>query len=61
MGGDLLQVVAGTTLGMLIADVPAVILGEKAAPRLPLKAIRIVAACIFALLGVLVLFGLSIG
>ena len=58
---DLLQVVAGTTLGMLIADVPAVILGEKAAPKLPLKAIRIVAACIFALLGVLVLFGLSIG
>ena len=58
---DLIQVVAGTTLGMLIADVPAVILGEKAAPKLPLKLIRIIAAVIFAALGVAVLMGLSIG
>lgn len=58
---DLLQVVAGTTLGMLIADVPAVILGEKAALRLPLKLIRIIAATIFAILGVLILAGISFG
>jgi putative Ca2+/H+ antiporter (TMEM165/GDT1 family) len=58
---DLIQVVAGTTLGMLIADVPAVILGEKAAPKLPLKLIRIVAACIFAALGALILMGITFG
>ena len=58
---DLIQVVMGTTLGMLIADIPAVILGEKAAPKLPLKLIRIVAATIFAVLGVLVLVGVSFG
>ena len=58
---DLIQVVMGTTLGMLIADIPAVILGEKAAPKLPLKLIRIVAATIFAVLGVLVLMGVSFG
>jgi putative Ca2+/H+ antiporter (TMEM165/GDT1 family) len=54
-------VVAGTTLGMLIADVPAVILGEKAAPKLPMKAIRMVAAALFALMGLAVLLGFSIG
>lgn len=58
---DLIQVVAGTTLGMLIADVPAVILGEKAAPKLPLRLIRIIAAAIFAALGVVVLMGVSFG
>jgi putative Ca2+/H+ antiporter (TMEM165/GDT1 family) len=58
---DLIQVVAGTTLGMLIADIPAVILGEKAAPKLPLRLIRIVAAGIFATLGVVVLMGVSFG
>ena len=56
---DLIQVIAGTTLGMMIADVPAVILGEKAAPKLPLKLIRIVAATVFAVLGVVVLMGVS--
>ncbi|MBL0124034.1 MAG: TMEM165/GDT1 family protein [Betaproteobacteria bacterium] len=58
---DLIQVVAGTTLGMLIADIPAVILGEKAAPKLPLRLIRIIAAGIFATLGVVVLMGVSFG
>jgi putative Ca2+/H+ antiporter (TMEM165/GDT1 family) len=58
---NLVAVVAGTTLGMLIADVPAVLLGGKAAPKLPLKAIRFTAAGIFALLGVAVLAGASIG
>ena len=52
---NLVAVVAGTTAGMLIADVPAVLLGEKAAARLPLKAIRYVAAAAFAVLGVAVL------
>ena len=42
------QVVAGTTTGMLLADVPAVWLGARFATRLPLKAARIGAALLFA-------------
>lgn len=49
-------VVVGTTLGMLLADVPAVFLGNSFAKRLPLRLIRMVAAGIFAILGALVLF-----
>jgi Ca2+/H+ antiporter, TMEM165/GDT1 family len=49
----LMPVVAGTTLGMMIADVPAVWIGEVAATKLPLKWVRGVAAAIFAVLGVL--------
>ena len=48
-------VVAGTTLGMLIADVPAVFAGHLAADRIPLKAVRIAAALLFAGLGVWIL------
>jgi putative Ca2+/H+ antiporter (TMEM165/GDT1 family) len=49
-------VVAGTTLGMLIADVPAVFAGHLAADRIPLKAVRIAAALLFAGLGVGILW-----
>jgi len=42
------QVVAGTTSGMLLADVPAVWLGARFAQRLPLKAARMCAAALFA-------------
>lgn len=49
------SVVAGTTLGMLLADVPVVFLGGAAADRLPLRPIRLTAAAVFALLGVVVL------
>ena len=45
------QVVAGTTLGMAIANVPVVLLGAKFAARLPLKAARYAAAALFAALG----------
>lgn len=48
---SLLQVVAGTTLGMLLANVPVVLLGSRFADRLPLRAARIVAACVFLALG----------
>lgn len=54
---DVIMVVAGTTLGMMIADVPAVFVGNKFAERIPLKLIHGIAAIIFAILGVLVLFG----
>ena len=47
----LLMVVAGTTLGMLIANVPVVLAGNFAADRLPLKLIHRLAAAAFALLG----------
>ena len=47
---NLVAVVAGTTLGMLAADVPAVYLGRIATARMPLRAMRMVAAALFAAL-----------
>lgn len=44
-------VVAGTTIGMLLANVPVVFLGSQLADRLPLRAARIVAALVFAAMG----------
>jgi putative Ca2+/H+ antiporter (TMEM165/GDT1 family) len=52
-----LLVIAGTTLGMLIADVPAVFAGEKLAARIPMKAVHIAAAALFAALGIATLLG----
>jgi Ca2+/H+ antiporter, TMEM165/GDT1 family len=49
---DLLSVVAGPTLGMLIADVPAVFAGEAIARRVPMKLVHTIAAAIFVVLGV---------
>jgi putative Ca2+/H+ antiporter (TMEM165/GDT1 family) len=49
--GMLAPVVAGTTLGMLIVDVPTVLFGRLAAKRLPLRAIRVAAALMFVVLG----------
>ena len=49
---NLVAVVAGTTLGMLIADVPVVLLGNAAAARIPMRLVRYAAAGLFALLGV---------
>jgi Ca2+/H+ antiporter, TMEM165/GDT1 family len=48
---NLVAVVAGTTAGMLIANVPAVFLGGALSGRLPIRAMNYVAAVIFALLG----------
>jgi len=56
----LAAVVLGTTLGMMIANVPVVLLGNALAHRIPLRAVRIAAALVFAVLGVLVLMGLGI-
>ena len=50
------EVVAGTTVGMLLANVPVVLLGSRFASRLPLKAARHVAAVVFAVLGAWVLW-----
>jgi putative Ca2+/H+ antiporter (TMEM165/GDT1 family) len=50
-------VVIGTTLGMLIADVPAVFAGDKLAARIPMKLVHSIAAAIFAILGIATLLG----
>lgn len=51
-----LVVVLGTTLGMLLADVPAVVAGNKFAATIPMKLVHSIAAGIFALMGLLTLF-----
>ncbi len=48
-------VVIGTTLGMLIADVPAVLVGDKFAARIPMQLVHSIAAGIFAIMGVMAL------
>jgi len=53
----LFAVVAGTTLGMMIANVPAVLLGDRIANRMPVRLVHAVAAAIFAILGVATLLG----
>jgi Ca2+/H+ antiporter, TMEM165/GDT1 family len=53
----LFAVVAGTTLGMLIANVPAVLLGERIATRMPVRLVHAVAATMFAVLGAATLMG----
>jgi len=54
-------VVAGTTLGMLLANVPAVLLGDRIAKRMPVRLVHAIAAVIFALLGLMTLFGAGRG
>ena len=54
-----LLVVAGTTTGMLIADVPAVFIGNRFAEKISMPLVHKLAAAIFALLGVLTLCGKS--
>lgn len=52
---DIALVTAGTTLGMMLANAPAVLMGEAATRIVPLKVVRIVAAVIFALIGAWIL------
>jgi putative Ca2+/H+ antiporter (TMEM165/GDT1 family) len=51
------SVVAGTTLGMMIANVPAVFLGDRIANRMPVRLVHAIAAAIFAILGIATLLG----
>lgn len=57
----LLWVVLGTTIGMMLANVPAVLLGEGLARRLPLALIRWIAAAVFVLTGVVTVAHAVIG
>ena len=54
---DPVWVVVGTTLGMLLADVPAVFVGDKLADRIPMRLVHTIAAAIFAMLGLATLLG----
>jgi putative Ca2+/H+ antiporter (TMEM165/GDT1 family) len=56
---DLLAVVLGTTLGMMISNVPAVFLGDAIARRVKMSLVHGIAALIFAVLGVLTLFNVG--
>jgi putative Ca2+/H+ antiporter (TMEM165/GDT1 family) len=55
--GTPVLVIIGTTLGMLIADVPAVFIGERLAARVPMRLVHAIAAAIFALLGIATVLG----
>ncbi|WP_257389071.1 TMEM165/GDT1 family protein [Tahibacter caeni] len=58
---NLALVTLGTTLGMMAANVPAVLIGEKLAQRFPLSAMRFAAAALFAIFGLLILFKVDVG
>ena len=51
------SVVAGTTFGMMIANVPAVLVGDRLANKMPVRLVHAIAAAIFAVLGVATLMG----
>jgi putative Ca2+/H+ antiporter (TMEM165/GDT1 family) len=53
-------VTAGTTLGMMIANVPAVVLGDRVMDWLPVQWVHRIAAAVFAVLGALVLAGYGV-
>ena len=53
---NVLEVAAGTTLGMMIANVPAVLFGNQLLKRVPLRTVRIVTAGLFAVIGLWLLW-----
>lgn len=54
---ELLQVVVGTTLGMMLVNVPTVLFADRAVRWIPLKLVRLTAAGIYAALGIVTLLG----
>ncbi len=54
---DPVLVVIGTTLGMLLADVPAVFIGDRLSARIPMRLVHGIAAALFVVLGVATLLG----
>lgn len=57
----LVPVVLGTTLGMLVANVPVVVLGHSLGHRIPMRLVNVLAAAVFAVIGAMVLAGVSLG
>jgi putative Ca2+/H+ antiporter (TMEM165/GDT1 family) len=55
----LVTVTAGTTLGMMIANVPAVLLGDRVVKKMPVQWVHRIAAIVFASIGAAVLLGLG--
>jgi putative Ca2+/H+ antiporter (TMEM165/GDT1 family) len=58
---SVVSVVAGTTFGMLLANVPAVYFGDRIAGKVPVKLVHSLAALIFAVLGIATLLGAGAG
>lgn len=52
----LIFVVAGTTLGMMLANIPAVWMGEALGRRVNMKIMRWIAAALFVLMGLIALY-----
>ena len=52
-------VVAGTTLGMMIANAPVVWFGDRLVKKVPIRVVRLISALIFAVLGVLAIMGVG--
>ena len=57
---SVILVVIGTTLGMMIADVPAVFIGTKFAQKVSMKLVHGIAAAVFAALGVITLLNVTV-
>ncbi|HIH2686606.1 TMEM165/GDT1 family protein [Burkholderia cenocepacia] len=57
---DYIGVVAGTTFGMMLANVPAILLGDRFAHRLPTRLVHGIAAVLFVVLGALALLGIGV-
>jgi putative Ca2+/H+ antiporter (TMEM165/GDT1 family) len=56
---SVVMVVIGTTLGMLIADAPAVFIGDRFAAKIPMKLVHGIAAAMFAAMGLATLSGVG--
>ncbi|HEX6361980.1 MAG TPA: TMEM165/GDT1 family protein [Albitalea sp.] len=56
---DLVAVVVGTTLGMMVANVPAVFVGDRVAKKVSMRLVHGIAAAVFASLGLLTLFNVG--
>ncbi len=57
--GTPVVVVIGTTVGMLLANVPAVLVGDRLASKIPMRLVHSIAAAVFALLGLGTLLGIG--
>jgi putative Ca2+/H+ antiporter (TMEM165/GDT1 family) len=56
---SLVAVVIGTTFGMMLANVPAVLLGERVTRIVPMRTVHLIAAGLFVVLGLMALFNVG--